>query len=63
VTEYEKHTAEKNLQIKPKYDPVAAALYIKCEIEEKRLTLAAYARMVGCSRANITKRLRHLKKT
>jgi Fic family protein len=45
-----------------KYDAYKEALKIKLELESKGLTQAEYARIIGCSRANITKRLRHLKK-
>ena len=62
LEDYEKKMSANQPLISEKYDPVSAALAIKNEIEQKRLTFAEYARLVGCSRANITKRLRHLKK-
>jgi Fic family protein len=62
INQYENHIKRKVKKVKVKYDAVAAALALKKDMEKKGLTRAEYARMVGCSRANITKRLRHLKK-
>ena len=45
-----------------RYNPVSEALKIKQEIDRRGITQAEYARLVGCSRVNVTKRLKHLKR-